>query len=469
MLLDYFKLGRHEIVNSARLVGYSEFKVDAATWLSTAEVCETLEAALEHSPYTHDHIQHAPWFDADDVDLWSRFLGVMAVDVRGLSDSTSESESTELLGAGSRTTNFRDGSRSIRFRVFLAAAGEDALEAGLTWLRTVLRPGVEAESPIEREHAVLSFFATCPPDAAYHWESDEEYRERVRSLRREYHDVVLDEPPIVLDRMESSDKLHVGALVEFSLRAQNPYLYGAPRELALNPSTPYLTQDIPYNLIRFPRAAKAEGSVEIGRNYIQNPSVEVNATGWEGQTGTLPSSGVASHGRNGERYVAGAWSFRSRLAGAGSPAAAKASANIYILSPVVYFPDPGGVSYVAPPAGSSILPANARISATIWAAAVIASGTSNSTNLDQLDASLVWTIRDVSGVSSQATAMVADGPIGDRRFSISQVTPPAVPAGSYIASVRIEVRAQVRYTSSATAADNSDIRVYADAAAITIP
>jgi hypothetical protein len=162
VLDHYLTLGGNEVVNSARAFGYATTGNCRASWLRDPD-CDTIFDAQGDEQYEYANITQAPWYDPDDPDVTSRFLGLYGVDIRNLSDSTREATNTEKTTAGSQVSGYRHASREVRVRGWMTARGGDALEAGMTWLRNVLEPnacGIHGGACGESDSA---FFVDCPP------------------------------------------------------------------------------------------------------------------------------------------------------------------------------------------------------------------------------------------------------------------------------------------------------------------
>lgn len=663
----YLKLGDVEILGTTRAVGYTQSGDCPIFWLDD-EPCDTLAEALGDIEYTRDNITSAPWFDFDEPDLASRFLGISLVSIAGLDDSTAEASSTELPGSGARVTGLRDGGRQVRVRAMLTADGSDALDYGRTWLDSALR---QRSCVLHRNtcgRGSLEYLSTCPPprgalpepgpwattrtnyvpvpqvtggapwggadigagtptpvivadtvpgadgslaarttwttptntvsadipgvytsfvpvgsgqtltfsadfassatgpltayvqffsdlyiptavvgevpvtlsndptnptrvifenidvDAnssyaaifvglvaqetmpAGFWISaarfyagdsgdyfdgdsiaatddddivqtiwsdepndspsfyqtrrpigdpytDEEYAElQVDPLRRYLHSVVRVSGPLVERRIPSGDGRHWGMIVEYTLLAEKPNVYSVSRPAELGVSPSLIIQDIPFNLVTHPSAEISSGTVEIGRNYLTNPSLEQNATGWNAQLPLAPQA-ITSQGRSTDIASVGTYSYRARLLGSGiAPHAARVPSQVFIFAPSVNMAD---------------LPPRSRPSFSIWAAGLIYDGESPNTRITALTAAVEWTGTDgVGSTVVAATPVEVVGGVDGRTFSARSVDIPVVP-GWTIVSARIVITADIVWSS--TTGVQSDVRIYADAASVTVP
>lgn len=272
---------------------------------------------------------------------------------------------------------------------------------------------------------------------------DDRYQAIVDRYRRVLYDVRTISGPLVQQELSSSDKTHVGRIVEFTLVAEEPHVYGLARQIPSGATTGQVVQDIPYNLAPYPSAEIALGTVTVATNYVTNPSLEVNDSGWSG-VGLNVNPSLVTTGRTSELAAAGAWSYRTRLLGntsvttpSGAPATVRDSTFVLL----------------------STLPDGSRPSFRIWGAAIAISG-------DQPSALRAYVEWSDGSTSIGQTPLVAEpgGGLNGQVFSAKSLVPPA---GTYSASIVVE--ADVIYRASATASQNTDFRLYADAASVTLP
>lgn len=353
-------------------------------------------------------------------------------------------------------------------RAFLTAEGEDALEYGHSWLQSALTPGRCQRHGDSCGTSDLEFFVTAPPPRENLGPSrgfgfgpfgfgplgsavladEDEYAPQVRPLWRYMHDVALISGPLEVKTSRSSNGLHFGRMVEFTLYAEKPWVYAATSVIDVPPTVPVVVQDIPYNLAPYPSAELAGAPVVIATNYSQNPSLETVDTGWAGSVSAVEGAAPAAHfaaGRiSNELAAVGASSYRARLAGTGAAANGVARLSIRHTIPL------------------AAVPAGFTPSVSIWTALVISGGAAGS-ELQALSAAVEW-MSAAGAVISQTEIGSTAASFSGRVFAARRL---AIPAGA--ASARILVRADVRWTSSADAATNTDVRLYADAAALTIP
>lgn len=277
-------------------------------------------------------------------------------------------------------------------------------------------------------------------------QTDEEWAASIDEGRRFLHGVGLTGAPFTVQQMRQGP--FVGDLVEFTLTAERPWVTGITRSVDLPRTQSSVVEDVRYNLIPHPSMELPAGDVVIADNLAPNPSVETNATGWSAFAGATTGANPAPYatsGRSTELAAVGAASFRHRLLGNGSTAAV---GRAEMLS----FQD-------VPLAG---LPARGRVSVGLWGALIKAAGAA-STSLVSMDARVEW--RGASGaISTVIVGTATPSELSGKAFSAKSLLPPA---GATTA--RVILRGVADWESSATPANNSDIRLYADALAVTIP
>jgi hypothetical protein len=248
MFEGYLELGGGEVLNSARAKGYATTAPCPVNWLQCPP-CDGIRDFLGDDAYTYELISEAPWYDKED-EVTHRFLGAHAISVEGLPDSTREASVAENMLDGGVVGRVRHGTRRTRYRALLTAQGEDALEAGFSWLSSALTPGSCGTHGDGCGAADAQFFTACPPERA---------------------DVTMPE-----------------------------VFWNDPvTNLATNPS---LEHDGPAvtvrtNLATNPSFEAVQGTVEVRRNYALNPSVEADLSNWgmtNGTTSTMNRVAVAS-------------------------------------------------------------------------------------------------------------------------------------------------------------------------------
>ena len=445
MFQGYLSIGGLEIVNNARTLGYVASAGCSVQWLKHMDT-GGLGAMLGDGSYNlaNASIQDAPWFDPTEP-ASERFLGVYGLEISGIGDSTAEVDVVEGVGNGGVIGKTRHASKQVRIRAWLTGIGDDAVEIGLAWLRSALEPNACGAHGDACGVTDLEVLAAVPPpyDAAG---DVAEWSDQVNRLRRMLHGVARISGPLELQRSSRGNTF--GALVQFTITSR-PFLYGTKRLLDIAPVTPITVQDTPFNLVPYPSAELAGSDVTVGQNLSPNPSVEVNATGYAGSatavSGSSPGGYFASE-RSSDLAAEGSWSYRGRLLGDGSTAAS-GNANLT-------------VTHTAPiPAQAE----NTRMSFSVWGGAIIFGGSSSVINSLRAVARFYTSAGVAIGsdiqIGSNAPSTALDGNV----FTARSV---AIPSNA--ASVRVSVIANVTWASSSTAT-NSDIRVYIDAVAPTIP
>lgn len=289
-------------------------------------------------------------------------------------------------------------------------------------------------------------------------EGDSTYDPKIDAYRRYLHTVTCVSGPLIQEEFLSEDKVHCGYLVEFTLLAATPAVYGVTKEVTLNPTTPAPLQDTVFNLVRTPSVGLTDGPIVGAQNFSTNPSVETNATDYTNSVETVTGSAATSYFTAGRvvgelNATPGTASYRGRILGNGSTAV-NGRSYIWLQQSVPLASLPGAM--IAPPTGS-------RLSFAVWAAATIQAGASASA-INGIQVTAVWrtgtTVLSTITVGSTTTAADYNG----KSYMLdSQLKPDAAD------NVLIQVRVDVTWASSATPANNSDIRAYMDTVAVTMP
>jgi hypothetical protein len=299
------------------------------SWLGTANASQSIreqytvitEGYSAAPQYTYANITEAPWYDAQKADLTSRFYGPWLISVTGVDDSTRTATVTESILDGGVVGLVRHASREILVRALLPARGDDALEYGLSWLDAVLA----AENCSSHGSACgavdMTFLAACPePDEPGDIVLESE------ALTRHLHNVTVTSGPLILDHLRSKDGKHVANIVEWTMVAGTPWVFGQMRPIEVQPTVPVVIQDVPYNLTPYPSAELSGAAVIVSTNYSANPSLETNATGWtSGTTGVTPAPTGA---RSTELASVGVASYKVAVTTTNSSAA---SGSIYAI------------------------------------------------------------------------------------------------------------------------------------------
>jgi hypothetical protein len=254
----------------------------------------------------------------------------------------------------------------------------------------------------------------------------------VDSLLRTMHDVTCISGPLIEQKLHRDDMW--GYIVEFTLAAGTPWLFGMTKSIVIPPSLPVVVQDVPYNLVPYPSAELASGTVVVAKNFASNPSVETDATGWvaSGDGGNIPNAQLVG-ARSTELAAAGGASFKVTFT-----AAATAVGGAFVASQTVALP--------------GITPTT-RYSVNLWAVASVQSGTAV---LGNIEYRVQW--KDSGGTTLRddllGTLAAAGGAVSGK-----SLLPPA-------GTTQATVRALLRLTSWSSGAI---VRLYADALAVTVP
>ena len=245
MFEGFLRLGDVEIVNNARAQGYAETSDCPLNWFECS--CDGLaESQGESAGYSIQNVSQAPWFDVRNPES-ARFYGLSGLSLRNVSDSTRYAETTEGITDGGVAGNPRRAGRSFRVRGWMSADGQDALEYGMSWLSAALISRRCAQHDFACGGASAEFFVECPPVRAVitvpgedpgdppvtRPQTDEEYAESVSEKLRFMHSVKVISGPLEIQTRPSQDGRHWGREVEFTLYAEEPGIFSAPRPLAL--------------------------------------------------------------------------------------------------------------------------------------------------------------------------------------------------------------------------------------------
>ncbi len=442
----FLRIGGNEIVNNERARGYSWSAACPMPWLKGAR-CDTLRGALFDDPYTAANMPQAPWYDLSMPDVSGRFYGVFALSVSGLNDSTRSATVVENIDDGGVIGRTRKASRQVRVRVILLARGRDALDYGIAWLNAALDPDACGQHGAGCGTTDVEFLTDCPPARGV-VETDAEYLARVEPYRRFLHNVAATSGPYERELHNVGDDW--GQVLEFTLTAGRPWVYSATRAVDLPVTPTVVIQDTPYNLVPYPSAELSDGAaLDVATNFSANPSVETNATGWAATAATIAGTSPAAYftsGRvTGELAANGLASFRARILGNGATEVASSQARIITEHTVTF------------------APGARRVSFTGWAAALEVTGAAVS-SIDVMRAEAQWYVGAVATGAPVDLGTASPAEIGGRVFALKSQAPPAGAT-----SVRVRFIFEVTWRSSATAANNSDLRLYSDAVAVTIP
>lgn len=312
MFEGYLELGGNEIVNNDRVIGYTQSADCPIYWIKCAP-CGTMAEALGDAPYHMDQIDQAPWYDSANSDLSSRFYGVLALDVKGVHDSTRTVQTTESLGDGGVFGAQRHAMKKVRVRANVFARGRDALDYGLNWLNATLEPGACGQHGTACGVSDFGFMVQCPPPAPSEGASEQDieaYEEALRLNERYLHDTQVTSGLLVRNYYEMHGVN--AAEVEFTVTSERGYVYGKARRLQIFPTVDAV-EDVATNLITNPSAETTGPDVTRRINLVENPSLEVNANGWTGYRGHTYMNILTNERVQNKPRAVGDWSYEITL------------------------------------------------------------------------------------------------------------------------------------------------------------
>lgn len=155
-------------------------------------------------------------------------------------------------------------------------------------------------------------------------EGDATYLPRVDGYRRYLHSVRCISGPLVIQNRKSTSGKHVGRLVEFTLLAEVPSVYGKPKEIEIPPLVPVVVQDVPYNLAPYPSAELDSSSAGLSTN----PGLRLNSTGWAGSIATLTGTVPTPYFTTGRVAYGSGFAYRGRVLGVKSGSDLSGTARI---------------------------------------------------------------------------------------------------------------------------------------------
>lgn len=375
-------------------------------------------------PYEWVNIERAVWYDADKAELTSRFYGPWIISVTGIDDSTRTASVTESILDGGVVGLVRHASRQVTVTALLPAEGRDALEYGLSWLDAALAADGCSSHGSSCGAVDMTFLSACPDPVV-----PDEIVLDSSALTRHLHNVTVTSGPLVVDYLQANNGRHVAYIVEWTMVAGTPFVFGETREVEVQPSVPVVIQDVPYNLSPYPSAELAGTATTVSTNYSTNPSLETNATGWS--AGGAVVTPAPTGARSTELAASGTASFKVSVTTTNT----STNGNIFGWHDITL---PGGTGN--------------RFSATAWAAAFVVSGTAV---LASTQFNIEW--RDAS--TTLRTDVIGTGALNGAPISAKSIVPPV---GAITA--RFVVMANV--TSWNTGAV---LNLFADAVALTLP
>jgi hypothetical protein len=444
--VGWFQFGSTEIINNEKVRGVSATFSAPFNWFVDPAQPNVQPAIDPELPaYTSSEITSMPWYDPL-VPESGNFFGVYCLGVAGLPDSTRQVAVIENIIEGGSLGIPRRGTRSVTFTCILTAQGRDALEYGFEWLDAVLDSQACGMHGAICGVSDLEFYTDVP--VAQGSMDGPTWQAALTAQQRFLHGVGTVDGPHIAQEMESRG--FNAYIVSFTLQATRPFIYTATSTLQLSPQIPIVVEDIPYNLEPYPSMELGDGTTPVvATNFMTNPSVETDTTGWTASETDVSGSAAAyyTNGRvTGELSSVGNSSFRSRILGNGSTAASGEAKLI--------------VSQIADL--TSIDATLARPSVTVWAAVIISAGASGSV-INSLTATLTWLTSAGATIGSPVSLGTAPS-FNGYVFAKPSMQPPAT-----WAKAKVTVTADVSWQSSSTPANNSDIRFYVDAMGVTLP
>jgi hypothetical protein len=447
----WFSFAGQELVNNERTRGLAESHPQPVWWYKGERFPTVQEAFDPGLPYSFSSVDSAPWYDPT-IPASADFFGAYVLTVKGIKDSTRGSVVTESVTAGGVLGKPRRATKAVTFQAQLLARSREALEYGQDWLSSALEGKQCGQHGSFCGLADLTYLTDVPPrrDGI----SDSDYEELLTSKLRYLHDVGLTSGPFTVSEQESKGVF--GVVMEWTLISERPYVFTATRPLRLPPALPEVVQDIPYNRVPYPSMELSNNAIIVtATNYALNPSVESGITSWQGASdvisGTAPTtSNYLSLAQSSDIAADRTNSARVRVLGNGtSTASGRTRLSVYqrVAFPTNLFTD--GLT---------------RCSVSIWGA-VYAIVAPTGTALNSLGAKV--TFRNASNVATKVVELGAAtaAEFNGRLFAAQSLVVPVDTT-----SATVEVYADISYVSaSAAGSGNSDVRLYADALAVTVP
>jgi hypothetical protein len=187
----------NEVINSMRMASYVARAGCGGLPTTICMPCPELFSLVSTPPYIDPAQDDAPWFDPGRPES-RMFFGVGGIDLLGVASDPDTNENGR---------NVRD----VSARVVLAGFDESALSYGIAWLSRALKGSFCASGSCSGTQACIAI--SCPTS----WAPD--------PVRTMYDVQVIDKPEVVAVYRMTGYTLWE---VEFTLRANNPYLYQDP-------------------------------------------------------------------------------------------------------------------------------------------------------------------------------------------------------------------------------------------------
>ena len=449
MYRGWLNFGGNEIANNERVRTLTRTAPVPVGWFVDPREPSVQTALSPTESYDYDNIENAPWYDPTQP-ASQNFFGVFVMGISGLPDGTRQSGIVESIYDGGTPGIPRKAVKQVTVSALLTARGLEALEYGLTWLDAVLDVDSCGQHGDLCGLTDLEFLTDIPPEQGEL--TDEQYRALITSKKRYLHSVWATNSPKIQSELESREIY--GYNVQFTIAAGRPFIYSATQDLDLPPMIPIVYQDIPYNLAQYPSFEVADGTTPVvATNYTPNPSLEVDASSWNSGAFTVTGSAPAGYftsGRSNDIAADRSYSFRGRMLGNGSTAA---TGECLMQSWID--------SDLTTPLGT----AGTRVSFNAWMSMFVIAGAGGST-LKSMKLEVQW----LNSSNAQIGANVLIGSttsatdFNGRVFAAKSLLPP-----TGAVKARVLATYDVIWTSSSTPANNSDIRTYIDAVAVTVP
>ncbi len=451
MYRGWLNMGGTEIGNNERVRTLTRTNPVPMGWFVDPREPTIQDAMDPGAPYDYSNIAQAPWYDPTLPEASSNFFGVFVMGITGLPDGTRTSGIVESIYDGGSPGIPRKAVKQVTVSALLTARGLEALEYGLTWLDAVLDAQACGQHGDLCGLTDLTFLTDVPP--AQGALTSDQYQALITTKKRYLHSVWATSSPKIQSELESNGIY--GYNVQFTIAAGRPFIYTATQDLDLPPTIPIVYQDIPYNLSQYPSFELTDGTTPVvATNFSPNPSFETDGSNTAATVGSTVSGTAATafltSGRSTDIAADRLASFRARVLGDGSTAATGRT--------VITTKQTSDLTTPLATAGT-------RVSITAWLSQFIIAGAAAST-LNSMKLEVQWLNSSNAAVGSPvligSTTTPAD--FNGKVFAAKSLVPPATSAkAQLIASY------DFTWTSSSTPANNSDIRAYLDAIAVTVP
>lgn len=210
----YLRLGGVEVLNVARTSAYVQQFLPRLNINVRCQTSDALRDALGEVPYTDPAADFAPWYD-ENHPILADFYGIFPGKVSGSMDGTRTITITEQAGDGATHSSPRYASGELRWTGLALASNDEALDAGMAWLRDVLGGDNCIDTlGLSCLGRTAEIFAAMMPG---------ETPVTAQRLRREYLKVELVEGPKVIKEFPNRNASAVQ--VEFVLSTGKPWRF----------------------------------------------------------------------------------------------------------------------------------------------------------------------------------------------------------------------------------------------------